>query len=157
MFFLNLFAEKADGICRPPREEGNYIVVKGSSGTIFTPDYPVPYEDYTTCVWLIYVPDRKRVKLTFTDFELGKGVIDTKYNFCNRKFDMDYVEIHDGEWSGAKHLGIYCGKKTSFDVYSSGRNMWIKFHANRDGVRAYKGFKAHFESVDLRKFTGVLL
>ena len=47
-------------------------------------------------------------------------------------------------------------KKRPFDVYSSGRLMWVNFRASRDGVQANKGFKAHFEAVDLRKFTAAL-
>lgn len=158
MFFLNVVAEKASLICRPSREERiSKIVSRSSSGTIFTPDYPVPYQDYTTCVWSIYVPDGRRVKLTFTDFELGKSVVATKDNFCKQIFDMDYVEIHDGPWSTGGLLGIYCGKKMPVDVYSTGPHMWMKFRANPDGVRENKGFKAYFEAVDLRKLTAVLL
>ena len=158
VFLITFFAEKARWICRPSREERiSSIVVEGSSGTIFTPDYPVPYHDYTTCVWSIYVPDGRRVKLRFTDFELGKSVVDTNDNFCRHIFDMDYVEIHDGPWSTGERLGSYCGKKMPFDVYSSGRYMSMKFRANPDGVRENKGFKANFEAVDLRKLTAILL
>ena len=95
------------------------------------------------------------MKLTFVDFELGQSIIDTKYSFCGVKYGMDYVEIHDGETSIYKLVGRYCGKKTPFDVHSSGPHMLISFHGNRDGLRANRGFKAHFESVKLRKFTAV--
>lgn len=158
IFFLNSFAENASGICRPLRTEGNAIDVQGHYGTIFSPDYPVPYQDDTTCVWTLYAADGDRVKLTFVDFELGQSVIDTSYySFCDVKSVMDYVEIHDGPSSTYKRLGSYCGKKTTFDVYSSGRRMLIKFRANRDGVQANRGFKAHFESVKPRKLTAVSL
>ncbi|XP_020610783.1 bone morphogenetic protein 1 homolog [Orbicella faveolata] len=62
---------------------------------------------------------------------------------------MDHVEISEGNWFGNKPRGSYCGKKRPFDVYSSGRLMWVNFRASRDGVQANKGFKAHFEAVDL--------
>ena len=84
-------------------------------------------------------------------------MFNTKYSFCDLKSGMDYVEIRDGESSTDKRLGSYCGKKTPFDVYSSGRRMLIKFRANRDGVQAYRGFKAHFESVKERKFASASL
>ena len=93
------------------------------------------------------------MKLTFTDFQLGKSVVDSKDNFCIRKFDMDNVQIDEGNWFGNKPRGSYCGKKTPFDVYSSGRHLWVGFHASRDGVRTNKGFKSYYEAVDLRKFT----
>jgi len=145
-------AENASGICRPLRTEGNAIDVQGHYGTIFSPDYPVPYQDDTTCVWTLYAAGGDRVKLTFVDFELGQSVIDTSYySFCDLKAGMDYVEIHDDRWFYDTHLGSYCGKKTPFDVYSSGRRMVIRFRANRDGVQANRGFKAHFKSVEQRK------
>ena len=95
------------------------------------------------------------MKLTFVDFELGQSVLDPKYSFCDVKYVMDYLEIHDGESSTHKRLGSYCGMRTPFDVYSSGGPILIKFRANRDGVQANRGFKAHFESVKPRKFTAV--
>ena len=97
------------------------------------------------------------MKLTFVDFELGQSFIDTKYSLCDVKSVMDYVEIHHGHSSTRKRLGSYNGKRTPFDVYSSGRHMLIKFRANRDGVQANRGFKAYFESVKPRKFTAVSL
>ena len=97
------------------------------------------------------------MNLTFTDFELGKSVVDSKDNFCIRKsVDMDYVEVSEGNWFGDKPRGIYCGKKTPFNIYSSGSHMWVSFHASRDGVRENKGFKARFEAIDVRKFTPAL-
>lgn len=150
--YFNLFAEKASGICHPSRAEKNAIIVQSHYGTIFSPDYPVPYQNDTTCVWRLYAADGDRVRLRFVDFELGQSVFNTKYSFCDLKSGMDYVEIRDGESSTDKRLSSYCGKKTPFDVYSSGRRMLIKFRANRDGVQAYRGFKAHFESVKERKF-----
>lgn len=158
MFFFTAIADEASWICRTSREfqRTGTIVGEGSSGTIFTPDYPVPYQDYTTCLWVIYVPDGRRVKLRFTDFELGKSVVTTKDNFCKNMLDMDYVEIGDGPWFTDGLRGRYCGKKLPFDVYSSGPHMWMKFHTNRNGVRKNKGFKAHFEAADLRKLAAVL-
>lgn len=155
--YFNLFAEEASAICRPSRAEGNDIIVQSHYGTIFSPDYPVPYQDDTTCAWRLYAADGDRVRLRFVDFELGQSVVDTKYSFCDLKSGMDYVEIRDGESSADKRLGSYYGKKTPFDVYSSGRRMLIKFRANRDGVQAYRGFKAHFESVKQRKFAAASL
>ena len=131
LFFL-LFAEKASGICRPSRGNGNAIIVQGHCGTIFSPDYPVPYQDDTTCVWRLYAADGDRVQLTFVDFELGKSVLDAKYSFCDAKSVMDYIEIHDGHSSTHKRLGSYCGKKTP--VYSSGRRMLIKFQQQQQAL-----------------------
>lgn len=158
LFFIFLFLlilEKAAGICRKSNDEQSRCIVKGSSGTLFSPNYPAPYLDRTTCIWTIYVPVGKRVKLKFEDFVLGKSVIDAGYN-NNCKYhklanNMDYVEMRDGEWSGTKELGSYCGNNTGINVYSSGHSMWVKFQAFSNGMRGKRGFKAHFEAVDLRK------
>ena len=68
--YFNLFAEKASGICHPSRAEENAIIVQSHYGTIFSPDYPVPYQNDTTCVWRLYAADGDRVRLRFVDFEL---------------------------------------------------------------------------------------
>ena len=155
-FFLSyLFLEEAAGICHNPSDERIRLFVNGSSGTLFSPNYPAPYLDHSTCIWTIVVPVGKRVKLKFEDFVLGKSVIDAGYN-NNCKYhklgnNMDYVEMRDGEWSGSKELGSYCGNNTGINVYSSGRFMWVKFETFSNGMRGERGFKAHFEAVDLRK------
>ena len=123
----------------------------GSSGTLYTPDYPIPYPDGTTCIWTISVPLGRRVKLTFEHFELAKSSLSAGYGYCKYDkltMDRDYVEIRDGAWSDSRELGSFCGNKLDFEFYSTGRHMWVKFHSTSDGRKEYKGFKAHFEAVD---------
>ena len=67
------------------------------------------------------------------------------------------MQIRDGQVSESKELALYCGYNTYGaikDVYSTGRYMWVKFHSNSTVNNWYlsKGFKAHFDAVDLRKY-----
>jgi len=148
MLFL-FVSEEASGICNPPY--GSKVnQLQGSSGTFFTPGYPVPYPNQSTCLWNITVPSRKKVELKFEDFDL-EGVSSS----CKQPTNANvYVQIRDGQDQESKELVPHCGYYTSSrhpDVYSSGRYMWVKFYSNSQNSLA-KGFKAHFEAVDLRKY-----
>ncbi|KAL9973599.1 hypothetical protein ACROYT_G020075 [Oculina patagonica] len=144
-------AVESYGMCRVSAKPGKVYWPNGSSGMLYTPDYPIPYPAGTNCFWIITVPTGKRVKLTFEDFELEKNSFNTGYSNC--KYDQievyrDYVEMRDGPWSNSRDLGVYCGNKLGFKFYSTGHQMWIKFRSAADGSGQSKGFKAHFEAVE---------
>ena len=152
MFFL-FVSEEASGICHPPYGSSKVHWLNGSSGTFFTPDYPVPYPEDATCIWIISVPARKKVKLKFEKLDFETGSFSCK-QLPNKE---DYVQIRDGQDQESKELALHCGyyESSSYsDVYSTGRYMWVKFHsdANNIGEQA-KGFKAQFEAVDLHTCT----
>ena len=143
LFVFVMCTVEASAICRAPYSTGsNLLSLSGSSGTFFSPDYPVPYPRDVTCIWRIIVPAGKIVKLTFENFVLS-GYIE------------DYVKIRD-DWSGhGRELGRYNYRDNAPDnppdVYSTGRYMWVKFYSSSYGpVRTEndKGFKAHFEALD---------
>ena len=154
MLFL-FVSEEASGICRPSDGSSKVHWLSGSSGTFFTPDYPVPYPDDATCIWIITVPARKRVKLKFEDFDFG-----TVYSSCKELAnEIDFVQVRDGQDSKSKELGLFCGYLydifTPSDVYSTERYMWVKFYSNSQNSTHWqrgKGFKAHFEAVELCKY-----
>ena len=113
------------------------------SGTIFSPNYPVPYPDDTLCQWRLYVPN-KRMKIKVVDFELrGSSMGDANNDYCY--FYMDHVEISDG-WLMQEN--VYCGNQTAFEFYSDLGLMYVRFRTIPTGVRGKRGFKAHFEAVD---------
>jgi len=121
------------------------------SGTIFSPDYPVPYPDDAYCEWRFLSPIGKRMTLKFVDFELRGSSMNDVHNDCN--YDMDHISID-------RHLrsyywSMYCGNQTTFEVYSTGIEMHVRFRAVSVGVRGKRGFKAHFEAVDPRDLTGI--
>ena len=144
--------EEASGICRPSDGNSKVHRLSGSSGTFFTPDYPVRYPNDATCIWIITVPARKRVKLKFENFDFG-----TLYSRCkDLTNEIDFVQIRNGQDSKSKELGLYCGHDifTPSDVYSTGRYMWVKFYSNAHNSTYWQGgqgFKAHFEAVEFCK------
>lgn len=152
-FSLSLTAvkkEEAFGICRLSRSNGGDEINRlgGFSGTFFTPDYPVPYPNDARCNWIISVPSGKRVKLKFEDFDF-----DPVSSSCKKRTnEKDYVQIGSGQVPGKNALALYCGyaAATALDFYSTGRHMWVKFYSiSSNRSESSKGFKAHFEAVDL--------
>ena len=104
MFFL-FVSEEASGICRPPYASSKVHWLSGSSGTFFTPDYPVPYPDDATCIWIITVPLRKRVELKFENFDF-RTVFSTCKELTN---DTVYVQIRNGQDQESIELALRCG------------------------------------------------
>ena len=95
------------------------------------------------------------MKLIFEDFDFG-----TVFSSCKDLSNgIDFVQIRDGQDSKSKELGLYCGyymyDSTPSDVYSTERYMWVKFYSNSQSSvhwQGGKGFKVHFEAVELCKY-----
>ena len=152
-YYCLFFVEEAAGICRSAFLHTDVSRLRGTSGTFFSPDYPVPFPTNRTCTWTITVPAGKIVKLTFENFTIA---VERDLWYCTEEW-KDYVEIRDGLTSNGKELARYsCSWRATPDVpdvYSSGRYMWVNFHSGpRESVfkrnDKNKGFKAHFEAVD---------
>ena len=143
MLLLHSFAEEAFGACQSSEGNVERIRLTGSSGTLFSPFYPTPYPKNVTCIWVISAPANKRVKLTFDKFDLNRE---------------DNVRILDGRKSSSEEVAVYHGYNlfsSESAVYSSGRYKRIKFHSSL--ASWYRtGFKAHFETVDPRKYIMIL-
>ena len=143
-----LLAEEASGICRP-LDGSTVFHLSGTSGTFFSPDYPVPYPDGARCIWTISVPPGKRVKLVFEGFRLEDD--DCKHS----AEEADHVQIRDGQDSKSKELALICDHYpvgNPPDVYSTGSHLWVKFYSILDGWSRWSGFKARFEAVDPREY-----
>ena len=147
--------EEAAGICRRTDRRDKVLELGGSSGTFFTPDYPVLYPMGVQCTWVISVPAGRRVKFAFEDFNLGLKV-DV---ICENRDSTDYVRIRDGRMEDSKELALFCGWHQPilgniYDVYSTGNYMRVTFAALRLSQLsrlASKGFKARYQSVDACK------
>ena len=149
---LSFFAEEASGICRLSNGNEDINRLSGRfSGTFFTPDYPVPYPNDAKCNWIISVPPGKRVKLKFEDFDF-----DAVSSSCKKRTkEKDYVQIGGGQVPGKNALALYCGYPavSALNVYSTGRHMWVKFFSiSSNRSQSSRGFKAHFEALDLCKY-----
>jgi len=73
--------------------------ITGINGSFTSPSYPGNYTERHSCRWLISVPARRVIIMTFTDLNLI-GSPD-----CNR----DYVEAYNGDSDRAPVLGRFCG------------------------------------------------
>ena len=152
-------AEEASGICRTWDGSNKVHRLSGTSGTFFSPDYPVPYPKDVTCIWTISVPAGKGVKLKFEDIDLRNS-----FDSCNEQStnEIDYVKIGNGQDPQSNEFAIYCGYQSFYSGYpeiqSTGRDIWIEFHSDsRQTVwKSEKGFRAHFEAVDICKYHSLL-
>lgn len=101
--------------------------------SIFSPGYPGNYYGSQSCQWIIVAPLGQRVLIYFTEF-------DVKY--C-RGCSCDRVEIYDGTNSvDGTRLSKSCGSSLPAPVYSTGRNIFMKFSSGRGSSGG--GFVAHY-------------
>ena len=148
--------EEASGICRPWDGSNKVHRLSGTSGTFFSPDYPVPYPKDFSCIWTISVPSGKRVKLKFEDFDLKFPSGDYVCN-QHRTYVIDSVLIGNGQDPDSNGFAVFCAYDVYYSIpseyYSAGRDMWIKFYANRPRCwGTCRGFKVRYEAVDICKY-----
>lgn len=116
----------------------NVIQMTGSKGEVFSPKFPpaTPPRDMM-CTWTITVPERHFVR----------------FNMILFKFDGDCgkwntsLEIRDGGSSASNLLKLYCeyvfyGR----ELFSSGRQLWVRFKSSRADWSFLPRFRAVFEA-----------
>ena len=118
-------------------------LIQTESGDIRFPVNGGNVGERTQCVWTISVPERFRVKLTFTDFVM-------KTTCCSCRHD--YLEIRDGLLHNSTLIGRYCANRQPKYVYSSQNVIWIKFGSD---FRTFEGnrFRLSYEAVCGRHFS----
>ncbi|XP_032436521.1 CUB and sushi domain-containing protein 2 [Xiphophorus hellerii] len=119
-------------ICRAPMCGGQ---LKGPSGVITSPNYPVQYDNNANCTWIITATDMSKViKLTFEDFDLERG--------------YDTLTVGDGELVGDQKtiFHVLSGTTTPDLVVSTSHQMWLNFKT--DDTSGSLGFKVTFEEID---------
>lgn len=117
--------------------------LQGSSGDLRFPISGGHVGESLQCTWTITVPERLRVKITFTDF-----VMKTSCCSCIH----DFLEIRDGSLDNSTLIGQFCAKREPKYVFSTGNVIWIQFASN---FRTYSGnrFRLSWESVCGSHFT----
>lgn len=105
------------------------------SDTVKSPGYPRKYPRNTKCTTILTSTDTNvRIQLHFTAFNLERE------SPC-----VDYLEIRDGDNSGAPLLGKLCGSKKTKDIISSGQHIYLHFVSDDSGQR--RGFKLKWKEV----------
>ena len=95
-----------------------------------------------SCLWVITVPEGKRMKLSFQYFDVQ----------WSANCDKDYVKVYDGLNPTSTLMKTLCGAslKLREEIYSSGRHLIVQFRSDGDNDDNY-GFKAQFEEVNPSK------
>ncbi|XP_036084876.1 CUB and sushi domain-containing protein 1 isoform X1 [Rousettus aegyptiacus] len=109
--------------------------LRGPSGTITSPNYPVQYEDNAHCVWVITTSDpNKVIKLAFEEFELERG--------------YDTLTVGDAGKVGDTRTVLYVltGSSVPDLIVSMSNQMWL--HLQSDDSIASPGFKAVYQEID---------
>ncbi|KAM4603345.1 ovochymase-2 [Polymixia lowei] len=110
--------------------------LQGDRGDLLTPGFPEQnYQNGVLYQWKITVPDKERVRLTFTSFDLVPEA-------CG-----DFVQVYDGHKPGSASLGKLCGGKLPGPVESSGNTMVVRFKT--DSSLTSKGFSATYTKSSL--------
>ena len=96
-----------------------------------SPGYPGCYPNNVVCTWLIEAPPGSYIQLHIYHFNL-----EYEGNYCL----WDYLEIYDGQTMSSSLITKACGSLGSFDLYSSGRFLFVRFHS--DSIIPKSGFSA---------------
>uniref|UniRef100_A0AAR2L905 CUB and Sushi multiple domains 2 n=1 Tax=Pygocentrus nattereri TaxID=42514 RepID=A0AAR2L905_PYGNA len=119
-------------ICRAPMCGGQ---LRGPSGVITSPNFPVQYDNNANCTWIITASDpNKVIKLTFEDFDLERG--------------YDTLTVGDGAVIGDQRtvFHVLSGTSTPDLVVSTSHQMWLNFKT--DDTSGSLGFKVSYEEID---------
>ncbi|XP_075853394.1 CUB and sushi domain-containing protein 1 isoform X2 [Microcebus murinus] len=109
--------------------------LRGPSGVITSPNYPVQYEDNAHCVWVITTSDPDKViKLAFEEFELERG--------------YDTLTVGDAGKVGDARSVLYVltGSSVPDLIVSMSNQMWL--HLQSDDSIGSPGFKAVYQEIE---------
>ncbi|XP_064225865.1 CUB and sushi domain-containing protein 1 [Aotus nancymaae] len=109
--------------------------LRGPSGVITSPNYPVQYEDNAHCVWIITTTDPDKViKLAFEEFELERG--------------YDTLTVGDAGKVGDTRSVLYVltGSSVPDLIVSMSNQMWL--HLQSDDSIGSPGFKAVYQEIE---------
>ncbi|XP_074049030.1 cubilin [Macrotis lagotis] len=96
--------------------------LSGLSGSFSYPNSQVfSYNGNINCFWVIRTEERKVLRITFPFFQLDSR------NSCHSQF----LQIHDGDSSGAYLLGKYCGTNHPPELLSSNNALYFYFHSHQ--------------------------
>uniref|UniRef100_A0A8C9U098 Neuropilin n=1 Tax=Scleropages formosus TaxID=113540 RepID=A0A8C9U098_SCLFO len=108
------------------------------SGVIESPGYPDKYPHNLECTFIIIVPPRMEVTLTFVTFDLENDPLMVLEGECK----YDWLEIWDGLPQVGPLIGRYCGTKAPPEIRSSTGLLSLSFHT--DMAVAKDGFSARY-------------
>ncbi|XP_017881696.1 cubilin [Ceratina calcarata] len=108
-----------------------------SVGVIRSPEYPRAYPNRKECTWIIEAPNRQRIILNITHFEL-EGQTNCLF---------DYLEIRNGGYDNSPLIGKYCGTNIPTEIISQTNKLYLKFVS--DQSRSFPGFYIEWDSTTI--------
>jgi len=124
---------------------------KESSGQVFSPNYPFPYQPLIVCRYFIYgmqdSQNLERVVLAFDKFDIPYGRMDRLGEYrenldrCTDGYVKVYIQGQEEEHKYDKHDYKFCGKETPPTIHSPGPRLVLLF---KGGETAGSGFKAQY-------------
>nr|CAB3234645.1 cubilin-like [Phallusia mammillata] len=141
------------------------IKVKSKIGVIASPNYPLPYDDNTTCFWKLEAQPGYFIRLSFEDFNLEGGVTDIKTGKFVCAYDFVHIyeryrlksgsnsKNHDGKSEKRRSVvlqkvwGSYCGLNPPRvrTTALAGSTLYVYFFS--DASKSGRGFLATFEHI----------
>ncbi|KAL6038977.1 hypothetical protein STEG23_010066, partial [Scotinomys teguina] len=109
--------------------------LRGPSGVITSPNFPIQYDNNAHCVWVITALNpAKVIKLAFEEFDLERG--------------YDTLTVGDGGQDGDQKTVLYILTGTSVPdlIVSTHHQMWLLFQSDSSGSSL--GFKASYEEIE---------
>lgn len=104
------------------------------SGSISTANYPNIHPANTRCTWHIRAPEDYVVKLVYKAFDVQSS------SSCT----ADYVKLSNTGNFVHDTFRTYCGSNIPNAIYSSGKDLWVRFVSNLDDER--QGFSAVYST-----------
>ncbi|KAK3736523.1 hypothetical protein QZH41_009404, partial [Actinostola sp. cb2023] len=112
------------------------LTLRGSGGTIKSPNNPSNYPINKKCSWTIKVDAEEQVELEFRTVDLERD------STCR----YDYIEIRDGSNQHAALKERFCGNTVPPLIKSSGDALHVAFFSDASDTRT--GFYATWRAVD---------
>lgn len=108
--------------------------LSGSTGEIFSPNYPDPYADGLSVTWIITVDPSYFILITIVDVEIEGSGISCPY---------DYLRIFDGINNQAAMLAEICGSTIPSPTLTTGNTALVQFIT--DGSVTGRGFRLQWQ------------
>ncbi|KAL9956765.1 hypothetical protein ACROYT_G038297 [Oculina patagonica] len=117
-------------------------LIKSSTGSITSPEYPVSYPSNKDCTWLIWVSFGRQVALMFTQFDVKRG---SGQQGCKE----DFVEVRNGLTDISGQIGgRYCNGNKSMLITTPRNVVRILFHSGSTAISvSHRGFKIDYLSI----------
>uniref|UniRef100_A0A7E4VC59 C-type lectin domain-containing protein n=1 Tax=Panagrellus redivivus TaxID=6233 RepID=A0A7E4VC59_PANRE len=119
-------------ICKRHVAYDDDINVNGTTGSITSPGYPIPYEPGVISVYRISVPSGYVVDLTFGFLAIDNGTL---------------IHVYDGPGTNASILETINSTTSPNMIQSTSNQITVEFIAGDQGGGRYIGWSAKFEAI----------